>query len=63
MPDKTLKIAQELHDLLKLKAFKERRTLQDVTEEILRNEFREEDQREGGRIEAGSRTADHKDTD
>jgi len=37
MKDKTQKIASDLHRLLKLYAAKEGRSLQDVTEEILRN--------------------------
>jgi len=42
--DKTLKIAQELHDLLKLKALQERRTLQDVTEELISEGLKRTDQ-------------------
>lgn len=41
MSDKTQKIAAELHRLLKMQALKEGKTLQELTEEILRDGMEE----------------------
>lgn len=63
MTTKTLKIAQELHDALKLKALQERRTLQDVTEEILENAFRSQDKQTGQRADADKQQTTDKEND
>lgn len=62
MRNKTLKIAEELHDLLKLKALQERKTLQEVTEEILQDAFKPEDQRTGQGTEKDSQPGGNQET-